>query len=236
VAQRQIPGGPLVDEVGSQQFQIPGGSFINETLSASTLTFAANTGAFDLDAPEISFDLFELTNILPAERLSITVSGNANLAHGYQITAERGTFTLSVAPSLSDVQVTAATTSYALTGFDATLTNSLRIVTAAVGTFQFLGNEVVMLAPPATPQVFPMSAETGSFAFSGKDATLIRISQTLTAETGSFELTGYTMVAASSFVVETGSFTLTGNAATFPLNEVTEWTRRSTPTTTWTRV
>jgi hypothetical protein len=44
------------------------------------------------------------------------------------------------------------------------------------------------------------------------------------------------MVAASEFTVETGTFTLTGNAATFPINEVTEWTRRSNPTTTWTRV
>jgi hypothetical protein len=235
VAQRQIPGGRLVDEVGSQQFQIPGGSFINETLSASTLTFAANTGAFVLDAPETSFDLFELNNILTAETLTIIVSGNAAILSGLRIAANTGSFTLSVAPSLSDVQVTAAAASFTLTGFDATLTNSYRVVTAAVGTFQFLGNEVVMLAP-TTPNVFPMSAETGSFAFSGKDATLIRISQTLTAETGSFTLTGYTMVGSSSFTVETGSFVLTGNAATFPVNEITEWTRRSNPTTTWTRV
>jgi hypothetical protein len=49
-------------------------------------------------------------------------------------------------------------------------------------------------------------------------------------------LTGGSMVAASSFVVEKGSFTLTGNAATFSLNEITEWTRRTNPSTTWTRV
>jgi hypothetical protein len=235
VAQRQIPGSRLVDEAGSQQFQIPGGSFINETLSASTLTFAANTGAFVLSAPDISFSVFELTNILTAERATFLVAGNAATLGGFQITAATGTFTLSVAPSLSDVQVTAAAASFTLTGFDATLTNSYRVVTAAVGTFTFLGNEAV-LTETATPTNPVIPAETGSFAFSGKDATLIRISQTLTAATGSFELTGYTMVGASSFTVETGSFVLSGKAATFALNEVTEWTRRSSPTTTWTRV
>jgi hypothetical protein len=235
VAQRQIPGGKLVDEVGSQQFQIPGGSFINETLSASTLSIPANSGAFALSGKDVTFDFFEDLNILNAETLTIIVSGNAAILSGLRLAAATGSFALSVAPSLSDVQITAATTSFALTGFDATLTNSYRVVTAAVGTFTFLGNEVVMEAP-TTPNAFPMSAETGSFAFTGVDATLIRISQTLTAETGSFELTGYTMVGASSFTVETGSFVLTGNAATFPVNEITEWTRRSSPTTTWTRV
>lgn len=34
--QRQIPGGPYVNETATAQRQIPGGPFINETVSSST--------------------------------------------------------------------------------------------------------------------------------------------------------------------------------------------------------
>jgi hypothetical protein len=36
MAQRQIPGGPFVNEVGTVQRQVPGGPFINERFSAPT--------------------------------------------------------------------------------------------------------------------------------------------------------------------------------------------------------
>jgi hypothetical protein len=234
VAQRQIPGSVLVDEVGSRQYQIPGGSFINETLNASTLSIPANSGSFTFTGRDVTFDFAENNNILTAERLTIIVSGQAVILSNLRIAANTWAFTLSVAPSLSDVQVTSARGQFALAGIAASLTQQ-SLMSAAKGTFTFLGNEAVLIAP-TTPNAIPMSAETGSFTFTGKDATLIRISQTLTAETGSFELTGYTMVGSSSFTVETGSFVLTGNAATFPVNEITEWTRRTNPSTTWTRV
>lgn len=235
MAQRQIPGSALVDEIGSQQFQIPGGPLINETLDSTTLTLSANSGSFTLTAPEISFQVFEINNILTAESASFIFIGNATIASGLRLTADGGTFSLSVAPSLSDVQITASAASFTLTGFDAALSNSLRRLTAAVGTFTFLGNEVV-LTETATPTNPVIPAETGSFTLTGRDATLIRISQTLTAASGSFVLTGGSMVAASSFAVETGTFTMTGKDATFALNAITEWTRRGRPSTTWTRI
>lgn len=50
-AERQTPGGPYVNEVGSAQRQLPGGAYLNETVSASgttitvALTGVAGTGA-----------------------------------------------------------------------------------------------------------------------------------------------------------------------------------------------
>jgi hypothetical protein len=43
MAQRQIPGGPFVNETGTRQAQIPGGAFVNETVSTGHSLSGANS-------------------------------------------------------------------------------------------------------------------------------------------------------------------------------------------------
>jgi hypothetical protein len=236
VAQRQIPGGVLVDETSLLQRQIPGSGFVNEALSASTLTLPASKGAFAFSFPEISFDFSPVADdVLDADSLSLTTSGSAaNLRHGYHISVDAGTFTLSVAPSLSDVEVTSAVGSFALTGNAAVLTLQRKLLTSSTGTFTITANDAVL--EPSGTGSSTFQAETGAFSLTGPDITLSRGATTMIAESGTFTLTGYEIIAQAIFPVDTGSFTVTGSDASFSLNLITEWTRRGRPSTTWTRV
>jgi len=45
MAQRQIPGGAFLNEVGTAQRQIPGGAFVNETVSVGGGTVESGAGA-----------------------------------------------------------------------------------------------------------------------------------------------------------------------------------------------
>lgn len=45
MAERQIPGGPFVNETGTAQRQIPGAPFINETVAAAGAAFVAELTA-----------------------------------------------------------------------------------------------------------------------------------------------------------------------------------------------
>jgi len=46
MAERQVPGGPFVNETGTAQRQIPGGPFVNETVSAGTSTYTLSTATY----------------------------------------------------------------------------------------------------------------------------------------------------------------------------------------------
>jgi hypothetical protein len=154
------------------------------------------------------------------------------LRRGKTVTAVTGTITLSVAPSLSDVELDAAVGTFAPSvSATAGLAHGYKI-SAARGTFTFTGNEVI-LTPSSTPDV--LGAETGIFTLIGNDATLSRESVILVAGTGEFELTGGDIISAIVFSVETGEFLVDDKTASFTLGGPTRWTRRTTPVTGWQR-
>jgi hypothetical protein len=154
------------------------------------------------------------------------------LRRGKTVTAVTGTITLSVAPSLSDVELDAAVGTFAPSvSATAGLAHGYKI-SAARGTFTFTGNEVV-LTPSSTPVV--LGAETGIFTLTGNNATLSRESVILTAATGSFTLTGFDILGAAVFSVEAGEFVLDGQTATLTIGGPTRWTRRTRPVTGWQR-
>lgn len=45
MAERQIPGGPFLNEVGAAQRQIPGGPFVNETVATGGPTVPTLTAS-----------------------------------------------------------------------------------------------------------------------------------------------------------------------------------------------
>jgi hypothetical protein len=45
-AERQIPGGPFVNETGTAQRQIPGGSFVNETAGTAPATYTLTSATY----------------------------------------------------------------------------------------------------------------------------------------------------------------------------------------------
>jgi hypothetical protein len=232
MSQRQIPGGVLLNESGTQQSQVPGGSFVN-----------GSTGAFSMPAAVGSFALtgIDFTGIPDAAQsldadtaLPFVLTGFAvGLSRGYIITAAQGSFALEVAPSLSDFQVTSEYGNFSLTGNDVVFAHGY-LLTAESGPFVLTGNEVTFDAPEHTNP--PLQAETGSFSLAGQDATLIRLTNSMEAESGTFTLDGYPIVGATVFSVDAGEFVLTGGAATFTIGGGNPgWARRAEVSTTWTR-
>jgi hypothetical protein len=232
--QSQIPGGPYLNEDTTRQSQIPGWSFVNETFVSGATTITAAVGTFTLSGKDASFSKSTGNQTLTAQTATPFVVAGGNftiLRKGRQVTAAPATFVLSVAPSLSDVEHDVEKGAFTLTGNAAGLIQGYKI-TAALGTFTFTGNEVV-LTPSATPVV--LGAETGVFELVGNDATLSRESVTLTAETGEFVLTGIEIISAIVFSVETGEFVIDDKTASFTIGGRTRWTRRTTPVTGWQR-
>jgi hypothetical protein len=232
--QWQIPGGPYINETNVRQWQIPMGPFVNETFVAGATTMTAAVGTFTLTGRDASFSESSGSQVLTAQTATPYVVSGGNLTilrRGKAVISAVGAFTLSVAPSLSDVELDAEKGTFTLTGITTGLAHGHKL-TAARGTFTFTGNEVV-LTPSSTPVV--LGAETGIFTLTGNNATLSRESVILTAATGSFTLTGFDILGAAVFSVEAGEFVLDGQTATLTIGGPTRWTRRTRPVTGWQR-
>jgi hypothetical protein len=230
----QIPGGPYINEATVRQWQIPGGPYLNDTFVSGATTMPAAVGTFNLTGQDASFAYSGDNPILDADTSTPFVVSGGNftaLRRGKTVTAVTGTFTLSVAPSYSDVEQDAAVTAFTLTGNAAGLAKGYKFA-AAVGTFTLIGSEAVLI--PSTSQE-TLGAETGVFTLTGIAATLARESVTLSAGAGEFELTGIDIVGGYVFSVETGEFVIDDKTADFTLGGRTRWTRRATPVTGWQR-
>jgi hypothetical protein len=232
--QSQIPGGPFLNEDTTRQSQIPGWSFVNETFVTGATTMPAAVGTFTLTGIDASFSESAGSQVLTAQTATPYVVSGGNLTilrRGKTVISAVGAFTLSVAPSLSDVELDAEKGTFTLTGITTGLAHGYKI-TAAVGTFTLIGSEAVLI--PSTSQE-TLGAETGVFTLTGIAATLARESVTLSAGAGEFELTGIDIVGGYVFSVETGEFLIDDKTAAFTIGGPTRWTRRTTPVTGWQR-
>lgn len=234
MSQRQIPGGPYVNETGTRQGQTLGGAYLNDTASGVThYSMPADRGTFILTRNPATLTP-SASQTLPADTATpYNVTGfAAGLYYGFTMQASTGSFTFSGAPSLSDHEHDVEKGTFSLTGIAASLRWAPKI-TAARGTFTLTGNEFVGIPGAADPVI---SANTGAFTFTGNAATLSRPTTTIEAETGAFTFTGYQIVGSLLMTAETGSFTFTGNESSRIITGRTPWTRRTTPSTSWTRV
>jgi hypothetical protein len=233
MTQRLIPSGPFINETGTSQAQVPGGPFINDTFASGALTMPAGTGSFALTGQDAVFSDSGEDPVLVAASGPFVLGGiAAGLVRGYRITAEKGTFELAGAPSLSDHEVDVETGTFSLTGNDASFRFG-HVLTSAKGTFALTVNDVVLVASPLNKAI---QAETGTFVLTGNDTTITLGSKTLPADSGEFTVSGGEIHADYSFSAESGSFTLTVNASTLTFAGRTVWNRVSNPSTTWTRV
>ena len=87
MAQRQVPGGSFVNEVGTAQRQMPGGPFVNETVSvgggATDLTAQDATHSHTADSPTLTtastLAVQDATHAHTADSLTLTTSGAVSL-------------------------------------------------------------------------------------------------------------------------------------------------------------
>jgi hypothetical protein len=150
---------------------------------------------------------------MTADQGSFTLTGNATgLTAQRKLTAEQGTFSLTgvSAGLLAARKLTAAQGAFTLTGIDASLiySGSTYILTADAGTFALTGNTAVLTAQRK------IAAGLGTFTFTGVAASLLA-SRRMSAELGAFTLTGQAaaLLAARLMAAGVGAYTLTGYAA-----------------------
>lgn len=134
-AERQTPGGPYVNEVGSAQRQLPGGAYLNETVSASGTTITGAIGTAVASG---------LTGTVNANRTLAGALGTAT-ASGFQgvVNANRtisGALGTAVASGLAGNVYANRTIAGALgtataSGFQGTVTNdNSTTITGSLGT------------------------------------------------------------------------------------------------------
>lgn len=73
---------------------------------------------------------------------------------------------------------------------------------------------IILKQPTVSTQNYTLTAESGSFTLTGNDVNLL-VGRTLTADAGTFTLTGQdvNLLVGRVLTAETGQFTLTGNDA-----------------------
>ncbi len=138
-AERQIPGGPFVNETGSNEQQIPGGPFINETVSAAkTVTPSAGSLTIAGQAPSVT----RQESVSPgAGALAITgYAPTISIVSDKAVAPDAGALTITgLAPTVTTQEVvTAGAGSLAIAGL-APVVTSQENVTAGVGDLAIAG-------------------------------------------------------------------------------------------------
>ena len=127
MAQRQIPGGPFVNEVGTAQRQVPGGAFVNETTSTGgAYALTCDAGAYAIGGQD------------------------AALLRGRVLTADAGAYALAgqdaaltYTPGGSTYTLTCDAGAYVLGGQDAALIRG-RVVIADAGAYSISGQDAAL--------------------------------------------------------------------------------------------
>ena len=143
-------------------------------------------------------------------------------ATGETIEAAAGTFTLTGQELSIDIDISAGTNSFLLTGYDLTIGQTMTVGLDA-GSFTWAGNDLIadinlafalgtfaLTGYDTTINVGEdVTLDAGSYSWTGLDFTL---DLTIPADAGSFALTGHdlTLSAANNIALETDSFALTG--------------------------
>lgn len=193
-AERQIPGGPFLNEVGTAQRQIPGGPFANETVSAGGGAVTVDTGVGQL-----------------------TVTGNAPTADTKRdITTAAGVLTITGnAPTVSTaLNVQTQVGELTVTG-NAPAADTRRDVTTIAGQLTITGNvPVVNNEVIDTVQTF-----AGALTIVG-NAPAITLPKDVTTAAGALTVAGYVPTVRNDLAVQTiaGTLTVTGNVPTLDLS------------------
>lgn len=184
----------------------------NAAVLTKTIPLLAGTGVYNLTGNAANL---EHGRLLKAETGVFSLTGNAaTLRKNTPLVAGTGSFSLTGnAADLKHNRLAKADTgAFALTGNAAGL-RANKLVFAATGAHAFTGNAATLTYSQGLNQ-YTLTAEKGSFTLTGGDAAL-RATHTLRAETGQFSLTGNAAGLFHSWLVtaEVGSFTFTGNDA-----------------------
>jgi hypothetical protein len=188
-AERQIPGGPFLNEVGTAQRQIPDGPFVNETVSvAGGSTVTPGAGALSLAGY--------------APTVGVTQSAAVGL----------GALTLTgYAPTVGITQsATTGLGALTITGYEPTVTaTSGQTVSVSTGALTLTGYA------PTVGVTYSASPNLGSLTITGYQPTVdVTALGEVRLSTGELILTGYapTVVVPIIVGVDLGSLTLTGYA------------------------
>lgn len=178
------------------------------------LPYTPTGGSVDPETGAAFSAVITPATVLPPYLENVAVEGisRSSIAlQDYPYTLDRGTET-QVAVTKSKVLVgsklTAAAASYALAGQAAGGTYS-RKLSAAAGSFTSTGYSA------GSVRSYGIGTNAGTFALSGQDAAVKRLFAPLTAETGSFTLTGQnaTSSGATTLTAAVGAYNFTGQEA-----------------------
>ena len=134
-------------------------------------------------------------------------TGNVTVS---SITVDFGwsSYMLALQPASTNIALTAAAGSYAITGTAATLKASKR-VTAASGTYAITGSAATLR------RNLPLTAAAGSYAITGSVAAL-KLTRVIVAASGTYSISGTaaTLNRGRTMIAEAGSYLVSGTSAT----------------------
>lgn len=154
MAQRQVPGGKFVNEVGTAQRQIPGGAFVNETVSTGgAYTLACDAAAFTIAAQDATL---LVNRVLSADAAAFTVAAQDA--------------TLTYTPAAGSYTLTCDAASFVLAAQDASLLVD-RVLVADAAAFALDAQDATLTYAPAG--VYTLACDAAEFVIGAQDAQLV---------------------------------------------------------------
>lgn len=171
----------------------------------------ADVGSFALTGQAADLlstgELGQSENPAPLPSLGLVLTYQA----GRSLSADAGTYTLEVAPALSDYGVSAEAAAYVLSGQDAIVNQSRPALAGEAGAFAWTG----LPASLTGPNQFALDAEPGVFVLTGVDIPS-GVARTLVCDPIAFDLVGQAAVSLYGRAVlgSVGAFSAAGQPAT----------------------
>lgn len=202
----------------------------NPTINLTSIQLVVTyTNNYTLTAAGGSFSLAGQTSALKVSRKLLADGGSFSLAGQnatltytpsgptYTLTSDAGSFVLSgVASGLQSGRVLLAESGSLLLNGQASALQASRSLLAAVGAFTVSGQDATITYTPASGPTYTLTANAGSFAITGQSAGTIA-SRILPAGAGSFAEAGQPagLFGARILAASGGSFSLSGQSSNF---------------------